>query len=353
MDPDVGAVEELVEVEDGEGFLPRRRKGVARSGGDGPLRPGALLGLGGFAGRGLGRIDSRVELWDTSVLWRGYPRFRRPCRPLQVGRVLCKEDAAIFQLTPANLHGVEGDDTEVVAELPEDGEEGSAVPDVVLFDKVLGAFLLNDVLGALKEVWDEGDEGCASGLVALDLVGGDLAFAERLPGGLGGGIPGDKTFALGGVVFAFRGTGAGDAAEMTFIEGDGVTEWGGETFAGEGVLEGQEGLLRGGVVREGCGILGSGLRDEGVSDGLLILGRLDGVADLGPRLGRGGFGSGGGLGFGTGDGGDVALGIDDGAVGHEVVAGVGAVFGAVLEEDVAGGKDAVDLGPGGALPPVV
>ena len=66
----------------------------------------------------------------------------------------------------------------------------------------------------------------------------------------------------------------------------------------------------------------------------------------GGRFGGGGL-SGGDLGVGPGDGGDVALGIDDGAVGHEVVAGVGAVFGAVLEEDVAGGKDAVDLGPGG------
>ena len=55
------------------------------------------------------------------------------------------------------------------------------------------------------------------------------------------------------------------------------------------------------------------------------------------------------MGGGAGDGEDVALGVDDGAVGHKEVAGAGAVKGAVSEEDVAGVGGGGDLGPGGGV----
>ena len=104
----------------------------------------------------------------------------------------------------------------------------------------------------------------------------------------------------------------------------------------------------------------------GRGDGRGRLGRGDFAGGLGGRCGLGGAGRRrspfGRSGFwfpisgflrrrrgdlGAGDGEDVALCVDDGAAGHEEVAGSGAVEGAVAEEDVAGGGGGGDLGPVG------
>ena len=241
-------------------------------------------------------------------------------------------------------------------------------------DEVLvGALLVEDVVVGVEgaghverpailhadDVGGDGGEVVAAGEVEAMAAGDDLEaavkFLEEQDGFGGDGLE----LALERLALDDAGAGVGlglelldVAVDLDLVEGDVVDA---DVGVAQQVVEGEGGggaaaLAPGGLEGGGLGrpCRGVGREAEEVALGRRFL-RFTMAVEGSP------FGlthdwrfTGGGRGrLRRGGGEEVALGVDDGAVGHEEGLGVGAPEGAVAEADVAGWVGAGDVGPGG------